>query len=142
MVYITEYDVLNNGQSVTCSEMCQMVNGEYKPVCDGVKVYYANPVGKDNGEQKELLELFLRKDAFTNEKFPNLSSAMRFYKEDERGVNIVCSLVQECVNEGIQEGKRKQAIEDAIRMIQKGFNTEDIADITELSEKEIEGLRK
>lgn len=58
------------------------------------------------------------------------------------GVNIVCTLVQECVNEGIQEGKRKQAIEDAIRMIQKGFNTEDIADITELSEKEIEGLRK
>lgn len=84
----------------------------------------------------------MRKDAFTNEKSPNLSSAMRFYKEDERGVNIVCSLVQECVNEGIQEGKRKQAIEDAIRMIQKGFNTEDIADITELSEKEIEGLRK
>lgn len=136
ILYITEYDALGNGQSVTCTEMCQMVDGKYKPVNDGAKIYYANPVGKDNSNKKELLDLFLQRDVFDNKKFPNLSNAMKYFKE-EGGVNVVCTLVEEYAKEYAEE----YAKEFAKYLIQKGIDTEEIAEVTHLSIAEVEVLR-
>ena len=68
IVYITEYDALGNGQTITCSEMCQKVNDIYIPVNDGAKIYYANTVAKNDADKSELLGLFLERNAFNNRK--------------------------------------------------------------------------
>lgn len=83
VLYITEYDALGNNQTVTCTEMCQYVNGEYIPVNDGAKIYYANTAVKDDTDKSELLSLFLKRDSFESEKFPKLSKAVKYYKSDE-----------------------------------------------------------
>lgn len=150
IVYITEYDALGNGQSVTCSEMCQLVNGRYIPVNDGARIYYANPYGNDNSEKKELLSLFLKKDSFRNEKFPELSQAMKYYKDDERGVNVVCTLVEdyakdyakEAAEEAAKEAAKETAKEFAIYLIQQGKDTAEISNVTHLSEEEVNALRE
>ena len=49
----------------------------------------------------------------------------------------MCILVQECTDKAFEEGRKR----DAVRMIQRGYSTEEIEDITELSEEEIEELR-
>ncbi|MGN0494953.1 MAG: PD-(D/E)XK nuclease family transposase [Lachnospiraceae bacterium] len=142
IVYITEYDALGNGQSVTCSEMCQMVDGKYVPVNDGAKIYYANPVGKDNSDKRELLNLFLQKDSFENQKFPELSQAMKYFKEDERGVQVVCTLVEDYAKKVAEKAEKEMAIKYARCLISLNKDTEEIAKETHLSEEEVEELRK
>lgn len=68
------------------NELCQMVGNNFVPVNDGAKIYYANTVVKDNTDKSELLGLFLSQESFDNEKFPNLSHAMHYFKNDEKGV--------------------------------------------------------
>lgn len=137
IVYITEYDALGNGQSVTCSEMCQMVDNNYVPVNDGARIYYANTVVKDNTDKSELLELFLMQDSFDNSKFPNLSQAIKYFKEDEKGVSEVCTLVENYAKNYAKE----QMIEVAKSMIEEGMSNDVIQRITHFTEEEIENFR-
>lgn len=79
--------------------MCQKVGEEYVPVNDGAKIYYANTAINDGSDKAELLALFLKKQSFDSRKFPALSQAMRYFKEDERGVKEVCTVVEEYAEE-------------------------------------------
>lgn len=145
IVYITEYDALGNGQTITCSEMCQKVNDIYIPVNDGAKIYYANTVAKNDADKSELLGLFLERNAFNNRKFPKLSQAMKYFKEDEKGVSEVCTLVEDYAKNYAKEYADKKAKEQvreiAKKLIKMGMTSADIATATQLTEEEIEKLR-
>ena len=148
IIYITEYDALGNGKAVTCSEMYQELNGRYIPLNDGAKVYYANTVVNDNTDKSELLELFLKKDSFDSKKFPKLSRAMKYFKEDEKGVGKVCNLVEEYAKEyakkfeDSQKEKKDQAEGFARYLIQEGKDVTEIAFVTHLTEEEVKELSK
>lgn len=141
IVYITEYDVFGNGQAVTCAEMCQHLESGYVPVNDGAKIYYANTAVNDNTDKSELLSLLLQTDSFYNEKFPNLSEAVRYFKEDESGVSKMCTIVEEYAKEYAKELTEELAKELAIYMIKDGKSTSEIAEVTHLTEEEINSLR-
>ena len=96
VIYITEYDALNNKQTITYSKMCRYDNltEAFVPVEDGGLIVYANTCINDGTDKSELLELFLRKDSFDNKKFPNLSDAIQYFKDDEKGVSEVCAVVE------------------------------------------------
>ena len=152
IIYITEYDALGNGKAVTCSEMYQELNGRYIPLNDGAKVYYANTVVNDNTDKSELLELFLKKDSFDSKKFPKLSRAMKYFKEDEKGVGKVCNLVEVYAKEfakeyalkfeDSQKEKKDQAEGFARYLIQEGKDVTEIAFVTHLTEEEVKELSK
>lgn len=95
VLYITEYDALENGQSVTLVKRCQNAKGTFSPVDDGEEIYFANTAVKDDSEGSKLLQLFLKKDAFHEEAYPALSKAMDYFKNDEEGRNIVCKEVED-----------------------------------------------
>ena len=44
--------------------------------------------------------------------------------------------------EGIEKGQKKEKINNARRMLEKGYPIEDIAEITELTEEEIKNILK
>lgn len=137
IVYITEYDALGNGKTVTCTEMCQRLDEGFKPLGDGGKVYYANTVCKDDTDKTQLLDLLTRKDSFDSKKFPNISKAVKYYKEDKEGVSEVCTIVEEYAKEYAEE----YAKEIAKSLLAEGMSVEKISQITKLSENEIEKLR-
>jgi predicted transposase/invertase (TIGR01784 family) len=71
------------------------------------------------------------------------SSKSEMFKEEvvkaiKSGGTIMPTIAEELLKKGRQEGK----LEDAEKMIQKGMTNADIRDITGLSIKEIDGLRK
>ena len=111
---------------------------------------YANTVCHDNTEKSELLNLFLEKKAFQNDKFPKLSQAMQYFKEDRNGVSKVCTLVEEYAkdyakkfaNEYADEQVKKERIECAKALIEMGLTNESISVATHLTEEEVEALRK
>lgn len=152
VIYITEYDVLRNDQTVTRCEMCQEVNGEYIPVNDGAKVYYANTVIKDGSEESELLSLFLERKSFDSAKYPEISEAMSYYKDDKEGVNEVCKIVKDFAEryaEEKEEAAAKAATETATDMTRKdiakslledGMSAEKVAEKTKLSLEDVKKL--
>lgn len=72
---------------------------------------YANTCINDGSDKSELLELFLRKDSFNNQKFSNLSDAVQYFKDDEKGVSEVCAVVEKYAKEYAKEEAIYQVIE-------------------------------
>ncbi|MGN0367881.1 MAG: hypothetical protein ACI4EK_03785 [Wujia sp.] len=96
-------------------------------------------------KKSELLNLFLEKKAFQNDKFPKLSKAMQYFKEDRNGVSEVCTLVEEFAEEYAKkyakECEKAKTIDIAKKLISRGMTTKDITEITYLTEEEVEVLR-
>ena len=143
ILYITEYDALRNGQTFTHVKRCMETPGGFLPVCDREDIYFANTAVQDGSDRSQLLQMFLRKDAFEDERYPELSRAVSFFKKTEGGYLRVCKTVedyarkfaqdyakdygQQCRIEGHKEG-RAEGIELALRMLkQRGY---DIGDVT------------
>ena len=121
ILYITTYDALGNGQTLTYVSRCQKVKDEYLPLNDGEDIIYANTKIDDSTKHSRLLKLFLKSDCFYDEMFPALSEAMQFYKGTERGQETVSEVTkkwkQEGYEAGLAEGTKqgiKQGIEQGI----------------------------
>ncbi len=50
-------------------------------------------------------------------------------------------LIEESIQKGMERGIEKKALEDARKMLEKGYRIEDIYDITGLSKEEVEKLK-
>ena len=69
-----------------------------------------NPIVKDGSEVSELMSVFTDGSAY-NKKFPVTSAEKHHYKQTERGVEVMCDIVQKLVDEeraeGMAEGEAK-----------------------------------
>ena len=113
----------------------------------------------------KLLQLFLRKDAFEDVKFPELSRAVKYFKETERGFGEMCKTVEdyaknyakdyaeECekiglekgigrgLEQGLERGRSEERMNAIRKMLQNGFNREMILSL-DYSEAELEAVEK
>lgn len=125
ILYITEYDALQNHRAVTHVKRCMETESGFTPVDDKEDIFFANTEVKESSDKSELLQLLLRKDTFSDEKYPNLSEAMRYFKETERGQKEMCKLVEEYAMDAV----KKERLDKIIKMIQKKYSKEDILDL-------------
>ena len=95
ILYITEYDALHNGRTITHIKRYMETNNGLAPVDDGEDIFFANTVVKDGSDKSELLQLFLRNDSFEDAKFPELSKAVKYFKETEGGLGKMCKTVED-----------------------------------------------
>ncbi len=140
IVYITEYDALDNNQAVTIIQRCQCVDDVYQPVMDGEAIIFANTIIKDDSEQSELLQLFLNRGVFQNEKYPALSEAINYFKETEDGETVMCELVESYARDYAKEYAEEYAKEVAKKMLRKNTSIEDIVEITGLSTDDVKNI--
>lgn len=94
ILYITEYDALGNNQTVTHVSRCMKVGSDYIPLNDGEDIIFANTLVDNGSDKAELLQFMLRKDSFYNEKFPAISSAIKYFKDTEGGRKEMCKSVE------------------------------------------------
>lgn len=123
IVYISEYDVLKNNQTVTHVTRCMKNDGSYIPVKDGEDIIFANTCVNDGSDKSELMQLMLNKEAFYNEKFPQISNAINYFKETEGGQSEMCKIVEDYAKEyaksSIQEAiEAKKLAEEAKRLME------------------------
>ena len=95
ILYVTEYDALNNGRAITHVSRCQNINGKYVPLNDGEDIVFANTCCKDDTKQSKLLNLFLRSDSFYDDMFPETSHAMQYFKGTKEGEIEMCKSIEE-----------------------------------------------
>lgn len=91
------------------------------------------------------MQLLLRKDVFEDDRYSELSKAMKYFKRTEGGRSEVCKTVEDYARNYAMDYARDYAMQerseerlDAIcRMIKKNYSKEDILDLG-YSEKEYE----
>ena len=147
ILYISTYDALGNGQTLTHVSRCQRVNGNYFPIDDGEDIIYANTEIDDDTKHSRLLKLFLRSDSFYDEMFPALSEAMKFYKDTERGRENMSEVTKQWKREGYEEGLAdglsQGKIEIALSLLKKGIlSLTEVSSELGISEEEAKELAK
>lgn len=116
VVFITENDVL--GENIPIYHVDRIVRETGKMFNDQSHIIYVNSQIKD--------ETALGK---------------HYFKEDEKGVAIMCKAMEDMRNEAAREAEKMKAIRMARLMIEDGkLNYEDIAMYTELTLEEVEKI--
>ena len=145
ILYITEYDALHNGQMITHVKRCMETGKAYVPVDDGEDIFFANTAVKDGSDKSELLQLFLRKDVFEDEKFPALSKAVKYFKETKGGIGEMCKTVEEYAKEYAKEYAEERILEERKnkirKMLKSGLSREFILSM-DYSETELEAVEQ
>lgn len=149
VLYITEYDALHNGRMITHVKRCMETGTGYEPVDDGEDIFFVNTTVKDGSDKSELLQLFLRRDSFDDAKFPELSSAVKYFKETEGGFGEMCKTVEEYAKDyaeerekiGRAEGRAEERRKAVQKMLQIGMSREQILSL-DYSEAELEAAEQ
>ena len=149
ILYITEYDALHNGQMITHVKRCMETQEGFVPVDDGEDIFFANTVVKDGSDKSELLQLFLRKDAFEDIKFPELSNAVRYFKQTEGGLGEMCKTVEDYAKNYAKDyaeereklGRKEERLNAICKMLQSGLSRDLILSM-DYSETELEAAEK
>lgn len=149
ILYITEYDALHNGQMITHVKRCMETDEGYVPVDDGEDIFFANTVVQDGSDRAELLQLLLRTDVFEDAKFPELSKAVRYFKETEGGLGEMCKTVEDYARNYAKDyaeerekiGRSEERMNAIRKMLQSGLSRELILSM-DYSETELEAVEK
>lgn len=126
---------------ITHVKRCMKTREGFVPVDDGEDIYFVNTVVRDDSDKSELLQLFFRKDVFEETKFPELSKAVKYFKETEGGFGEMCKTVEDYAEERektAREEERKNAIR---KMLGSGLSREMILSMN-YSEKELKAVEK
>ncbi len=99
----------------------------------------------------------MRKDAFEDVKFPELSRAVKYFKETEGGFGEMCKTVEDYaknyakdyaeerekigLEKGLERGRSEERMNAIRKMLQNGFNREMILSL-DYSETELEAAEK
>lgn len=140
ILYITEYDALHNNQTVTHVKRCMQTEDGFVPVLDKEDIFFANTAVKDDSDKSEFLQLLLRKDVFEDDRYPELSKAIQYFKQTEGGRSEVCKTVEDYARSYAKDYAMQERSEErlsAIRnMIRYGVSKETI--LRDYSEEEYE----
>lgn len=103
MVYISTFDIFEMGKTIYHCETT--IWGTDKPVENGLKEIYVNTAINDGSTIAELMACFMQEQV-NNQKFPLFSERVWYFKNDEGGVETMCKIVDDYVNEVSVENLR------------------------------------
>lgn len=146
VIFITENDVL--GGKIPLYRIERTIVETDELFNDGEHIIYVNGTDRDSSTELGNLmhDLYCSdpKDIVHKE----LADRVRYYKEDEGGVETMCQLLDEMRNEaeergrsaGKREGKREARIQNANRMIADGVELNKVAEYSGLSLNKVREL--
>ena len=132
VIFITEHDVLAGGLPIYHIERSVQETG--KPFLDEAHIIYVNAEITDDTELGRLMQDFRCKNA-EEMHYPELANRVRFFKTDQKGVKIMCEMMENLRKESFAEGRaegRAEGISEekrstSLRMFEAGFDIEKIS---------------
>lgn len=128
VIFITEKDFFKKGKPFYPIDRYVKIDNTLKRVNDGSHILYVNGQYRKNNPIGRLMHDFFctRPDDMVNK---NLRETVRFYKENEKGVETMCEIMEEVRKEGYEKGYEK-----AIMVLIKSgeFSLEKIASLYEV----------
>lgn len=130
-IFITEKDFYGDGKPVYIVERVNITTG--KPFADGEDILYVNGEYRDDSDIGKLMHDFNCTDA-ADMNFKLLADRTRYLKENPKGVNEMCKVIEDM--------RREERIEVALRMLEAGkYALDEIANISDLPLDEIKKLQ-
>ena len=138
VIFITENDVL--GENLPIYHFDRIIRETGKMFNDESHIVYVNSQIKDETALGKLMHDF----ACTNAKdmyYEVLADRVHYFKEDEKGVAVMCKAMEDMRNEAAREADKARMVRIARRMLNSGkYTYEDIADALEISVDEVKTL--
>lgn len=142
-LYISDFDIFKKGKTIY--HIRKSVIETDQTVDDGTLEIYANTIVNDKSTIAEYLQL-LKKTAIDNPKFPHLTEGVKYLKNERRGVEKMSGFLAELLEKEVQKEVKKElqkevqkelqkelqkkcneiAISKICKMIELGYNKEDI----------------
>ena len=130
-IFITEKDFYGDGKPVYIVERVNITTG--KPFADGEHILYVNGEYRDDSDIGKLMHDFNCTDA-ADMNFKLLADRTRYLKENPKGVNEMCKVIEDM--------RREERIEVALRMLEAGkYALDESANISDLPLDEIKKLQ-
>ena len=136
-IFITENDVLGDGLPLYHIERCILESKRLFQ--DEAHIIYVNGAYRDDSP----LGLLMHDFSCTNPAdmhYDILAEQVKFYKESEKGVAVMCKVIEDVLQEGIDigvekgkaQGRAESATEIARQMLRKKMSLKDIAECTRM----------
>ena len=134
VIFITENDVLRKGKPIY--HINRVIEETGESFDDGSHIIYVNGAYRDDTPLGKLMHDFsCSNPADMNYKI--LAERTRYFKEDKEGLESMCKVVEDMINEEVRESN----IEIAMRMLEDGkLSVEEVAKYFGLSEEEVKSL--
>ncbi len=138
MIFITENDVL--GKDLPIYHIERMVAETGEPFGDEEHIVYVNSQIKDETSLGKLMHDFAcieAKDMY----YPVLADRVRYFKEDEKGVTVMCKAMEDMRNEAARESAREKTLQLAKNMLALNkLSYDEIAKVTGLTIDQIKEM--
>lgn len=97
VVFISTFDLFGKGR--TMYHIDSVIRETNTIINDGLERVFVNTAycEEDASDVGELMKCFLQPEV-SNEKFPELSKRMNYFKTNKKGVDIMCQIVAELIN--------------------------------------------
>ncbi len=140
VIFITEKDVLGYGLPIYHIE--RMIQEVKEVFDDGEHILYVNGEYRDDSPIGILMQDFSCTDP-NKIHYKQLANRMRYFKEDEKGVAIMCKMMEDMRSEAALVAELAVKKKMARKLLIEGKRSlEAIAEFTELSLDEVEELAK
>lgn len=143
VVFITEHDVI--GKGLPLYHIGRYIFDTGESFDDGSHILYVNGAYRDDSPIGKLMHDFSCTDP-ADMHYDVLANRVRFFKESEKGVAIMCKVIEDMRREereeGLREGIQKGMKSAALRMLEAGrYALEEIAEISGLPLDEVKELQ-
>ena len=140
IIFITEKDFYGKGEPVYPVDRVNLATG--KPFEDGEHILYVNGGYQGDSELGKLMHDFNCTKA-EDMNYELMAERTRYLKENPKGVEYMCKIMEDMRNESLKEGIKEGAFNTARRMIAAGkYALEEIVNISGLSREEVEKLQR
>ena len=138
-IFITEKDFFGKGEPIYVVERINLTTGE--PFVDGEHILYVNGEYRGTSDIGKLMHDFNCTDA-DDMNFELMAERTRYLKENPKGVNEMCKVMEDMRNQERKETRRETMMEIALRMLEAGrYALEEIVSISGLSLDEVKNLQ-
>ena len=138
-IFIIEKDFYGMGEPVYPIERVNLLMG--KPFEDGEHILYVNGEYRGDSDIGKLMHDFNCTDA-SDMNFELMAERTRYLKENPKGVNEMCKIIEDMRKEEREEGMREGMRTSALRMLKAGkYALEEIVNISGLPLDEVKRLQ-
>jgi len=137
IIYISEDDIWKAGRT-TYSVIKSFEHTDIKYE-DGIKIIYVNTKVDDGSEIADLMKFFITADSNDTSQ-GELSKRVHFLKCEEGGHDIMCEIMEQIREMGIEQGALQSKLEVLNISLKKGLSIELIAELTGFTIEEIKKI--
>ena len=138
VIFITEKDVIGKGKPLYRIE--RRIEETNELFDAGEHIVYVNGADKDaSTELGKLMHDFFCTNP-DDMHYKELADKVRYFKEDEKGVAVMCKVMEDMRNEAAKSAVEKDRIKNALEMLADGLSIEKVAQYSQLAIERVREL--